>query len=62
MHKGKALSSITGTYLGFLNIDSDRFWDGRYMNPFKIELEKETLDSDFMRRSDLLRLKEGKVA
>lgn len=61
-HKGKAVSVVNGSYLGFLNIDQDRFWDGRYMTPFKIELDKETLDSDFLRRRDLLLLKEGRVA
>lgn len=60
-HKGKVVSSLSGTYLGFLNIDDSRYWDGRLMSPIKLELDTETLESDFRKRADLQRLKEYKI-
>lgn len=29
IHKGKPVSHLEGTCLGFLNIDNKRYWDGR---------------------------------
>lgn len=53
---------MTGSYLGFLNIDDQRYWDGRQLNPFKIEFAEETLESDHSRRTDLKKLKDGKIS
>lgn len=39
MQKGKSVSQFDGTYCGFLNFDDVRYWDGRYMQGFKINLE-----------------------
>lgn len=39
LQKGKVVASISGSYLGFLDIDGNRFWDGRYMSPFRVEFE-----------------------
>ena len=38
MHKGKAVCNIDGTYCGYLNFDDVRYWDGRYMQGFKMKL------------------------
>lgn len=41
--KGKSVSKFDGTYCGFMNFDDIRFWDGRYMKGFKINLEEKPL-------------------
>lgn len=44
-----------------MNFDGVRYWDGRYLQGFKINLEEKPLESDFRNREDLIMLKEGKL-
>jgi hypothetical protein len=36
---GKSVSSFDGTYCGFLNFDKVRYWDGRQLKPFKVDIK-----------------------
>lgn len=36
MFKGTKVSTLFGTYLGFINFDDMRYWDYRYVTPFKV--------------------------
>lgn len=56
------MSQLSGSYLGFLNIDDQRYWDGRQLSPFKIIFKEETLESDHSRRMDLRKLRDGKIS
>lgn len=38
MEKDKKISKFYGTYCGFLDFDGVRYWDGRYIQGFKIRL------------------------
>ena len=44
--KGKQVSKMFGTYLGYIDFDSVRYWDHRYFVPFKIQIEKQQ-DNEF---------------
>ena len=55
------MSKFDGTYCGYMNFDGVRYWDGRYLQGFKINLEEKPLESDFRNREDLIMLKEGKL-
>ena len=35
---GKKASTYDGTYCGYLNFDNIRYWDGRFMNPFRVNV------------------------
>ena len=61
MQKGKKVSTAYGTYMGFLDFDGVRYWDGRYMQGIKINLAENPLESDFRNRDDLRTLKTGDV-
>jgi len=50
--KGEPVSQITGTYLGWLEIDGKRYFDYRYTQPFECKIEKSPLASDFQYRPD----------
>lgn len=67
-HKGKAICQIDGTYCGYINFDKVRYWDGRFLKAFKVELpstqiqlDENTLESDYRKRNDLQLLKQGKI-
>lgn len=67
-HKGKAICQIDGTYCGYINFDKVRYWDGRFLKAFKVELpstqiqlDENTLESDYRKRNDLQLLKQGKM-
>jgi hypothetical protein len=37
IHKnGKEVSKFDGTYCGYINFDNVRYWDGRYLQAFKV--------------------------
>lgn len=36
LKKGKAVSAFDGTYCGYLNFDNVRYWDGRFIKPFRV--------------------------
>jgi hypothetical protein len=55
------VSQIDGTYCGYINFDKIRYWDGRFLKAFKLNLDEKTLDSDFRKRNDLQLLKQGKL-
>ncbi|CAD8052380.1 unnamed protein product [Paramecium sonneborni] len=59
--KGQKVSTVFGTYIGFINFDNVRYWDYRYVVPFKIKMEKQPLESDHKNRSDLQSLKAGDI-
>lgn len=33
---GKKSSTFDGTYCGYLNFDNVRYWDGRFIKPFRV--------------------------
>jgi hypothetical protein len=55
------VSKFYGTYLGFLNFDDVRYWDSRYLQGIRIKLEDHPLESDYRNRTDLKKLREGKI-
>lgn len=36
MKNGKKVSSFDGSYCGYLNFDNVRYWDGRFVKPFRV--------------------------
>lgn len=32
----KKISAFDGTYCGYLNFDNVRYWDGRFLKPFRV--------------------------
>jgi len=56
---GKAVSTISGTCLGWIEIDGQRYFDYRHSLPFQMEPEHSPLWSDFRYRPDFLYLKNG---
>mmetsp|Transcript_26456 Transcript_26456/g.47471 ORF Transcript_26456/g.47471 Transcript_26456/m.47471 type:complete len:609 (-) Transcript_26456:1698-3524(-) len=60
MQDGKVISHLTGTYLGYLEFDSRRYWDLRHSSTYKIEFDA-NLPSDSELRPDLVSLREGRV-
>lgn len=38
--KGHKVSKVFGTYIGYINFDNVRYWDYRYVIPFKIKMDK----------------------
>jgi hypothetical protein len=58
---GVQVSKITGTYLGWVEFDKERYFDYRYTLPFKFNIEKSRLGSDFAYRSDLYYLQGGDI-
>jgi len=60
-YKGKTVSRIYGTYLGFIEFDGKRYWDIRDFEYFKAIKSDYILESDSRYRKDLQTLLEGKV-
>jgi hypothetical protein len=58
---GKSVSKVTGTYLGWLEIDGYRYFDHRHIAPFKLNIENSPLESDSYKRQDILYLREGEI-
>jgi len=58
---GEIVSKITGTYLGWIEIDGNRYFDYRAIMPFKFIMEKSRLASDFAYRPDLYFLQLGDI-
>jgi len=59
--KGETVSKISGTYLGWLEIDGNRYFDTRFAAPYKLNIERSRLGSDFSYRQDLHYLEKGHV-
>jgi hypothetical protein len=58
----KPVAGVFGTYLGFVNIEGKRYWDGRRVKPFRFLGEKkEILESDSSLRKDLQFLEKGRL-
>ena len=55
---GLHVCSVSGTYLGYMDFDQDRYWDSRYFEPFPLRF-KAVLPSDSEFRDDLVKLREG---
>jgi hypothetical protein len=71
MQGNKKVAVVHGSYLGYINVDNTRYWDYRFIQPYKVyfifEFAKintpdETLESDMRKRIDLLALKTGDIA
>jgi len=56
---GEPMSKITGTYLGWLEIDDKRYFDYRFTQPFECKIVRSPLHSDFQYRPDKLLLALG---
>lgn len=56
---GKAVSTVTGTCLGWIEIDGFRYFDYRFSKPFLMQAEAAPILSDFRYRRDYLTLKLG---
>jgi hypothetical protein len=69
IQNGKKAGLVHGSYLGYINVDNTRYWDYRYVTPFKvsnftctssqINMPEQTLESDMKKRIDLVALKTG---
>lgn len=57
----KKICNIKGTYLGYIDFDEERFWDYKSFIPYKINLKNSLLESDHLKRSDLINLKKGDI-
>ncbi|OMJ84354.1 hypothetical protein SteCoe_14580 [Stentor coeruleus] len=58
--QGKELSKLEGTYLGYLEFSGVRYWDARYIKPYKITYPQLLL-SDSECRKDMCVLKTGDI-
>jgi len=56
---GEPVSQITGNYLGYLDFDGQRYFDYRFVQPFKTKLAQSPLTSDFQYRPDRALLGKG---
>lgn len=65
MREGKVVSHLTGTYLGYLDFDSKRYWDVRQSETYKVihrQIDFEAnLPSDSEVRPDLVSLRDGSI-
>jgi hypothetical protein len=66
MRNGVAVSKVEGTYLGSVNFDGKRYWDGRRIKPFRLQFAAQTnkagcLPSDSTVRQDLRMLEQGHI-
>jgi hypothetical protein len=59
--KGRAVSKISGSYLGFVEFDGRRYWDARDNEAFKLCKPETILPSDSRYRPDLNTLLAGNV-
>lgn len=50
--KDQVVSQIYGTYLGYIEFDGIRYWDYRYVTPFKPIIQQSVLASDQTYRKD----------
>ena len=50
--KNKEVAVITGSYMGYLDINGERYWDYRYFQPFLMNVKKSLLKSDHHCRDD----------
>lgn len=57
---GETLSTISGTYCGYLEIDGVRYWDARHVRPYEFSFDG-NLASDSEVRTDLVALRRGDV-
>ena len=57
----EVISKIYGSYEGFCNFDDIRYWDYRYVAPFKPNFKMSVLGSDVEYRKDKILLKRGHV-
>ena len=58
-----------GSYMGFLEFDGKRYWDSRYVLPFRMKVRayifiigkilKSQLESDCSKRKDLINMLKG---
>lgn len=62
MKNERPAGGVLGTYLGYLNVEGQRIWDGRKTRPFRLIPEKEPLASDSSLRKDLNMLVKGRLA
>lgn len=58
---GKSICKFDGSYCGYINFEETRYWDGRFLKAFKINLDENTLESDYHKRDDLQLLRQGKM-
>jgi len=58
---GQIVSRISGTYLGWIEIDGNRYFDYRFLPPYKLFIERSRLGSDFAYRPDLYFLQLGDI-
>jgi len=49
----KPVSTVYGSYMGFLDFDDVRYWDYRRVSPCKLYLENSKLESNYSYRKDL---------
>ncbi|KAL4471196.1 hypothetical protein ABPG72_007563 [Tetrahymena utriculariae] len=50
---GQIVSQISGSYMGYIQIDNERYWDYRVALPLKLHHQTNLLKSDSSNRSDL---------
>lgn len=58
---GKPVSTVSGTCLGWIEVDGFRYFDYRFSKPFLLQPEVSPIPSDFRYRRDYLTLKQGYI-
>jgi hypothetical protein len=59
--KGKKVACIEGSYMGFIKINGEKYYDLQKIRPYKLCIAKTNLPSDFSFRPDLNLLDQGKT-
>ena len=58
---GETLCQLSGNYMGYINFDSDRYFDVREMEICQVNADTHALESDSRKRIDSISLLEGNV-
>lgn len=61
LREGIPIEKFYGTYLGYINIGSHRYWDARDFEGYDLLMLENKLPSDWTLRSDLQMLREGQL-
>jgi hypothetical protein len=51
--EGEEVCNIYGSYMGFIDFSSIRYWDFRQILPHEIFIDESLLESDHLKRKDL---------
>ncbi|CAG9326920.1 KES1_7 [Blepharisma stoltei] len=57
---GNSISTIKGTYCGYIDFDGRRYWDARHIRPYEVKFSQ-ILPSDSEVREDIILLRQGNI-